>query len=889
MNHPGTRIGSGSTDLPGSRAVRSGAARRGCPARVLLCNGSTVTPREGTRPTRRGRPGPPTRRHRLMRLCSVVTVMIAGLVGASAQPDSRSASVVAGGGGTSANSQYSLSGTIGQPATAAQSDGHFTIQAGFWAWTAGREVVIPDEHLLVWTNTRSGKWSVATNWKPNRVPGPADTAVLDLRSTYTVTVDASQTVAALTLGPGATLAGANLLTVLGPFTWTGGTLNSRVQCNGGSVSGTSSHALSGGRLANTGMLALTAPITTAGAAIITNLPGAVLDLAGDVGLTYSSGGYGAVINQGTLRKSAGTGVSQISEVITNTGTIETRSGTLDLSRGCVQTGGATVVGEGQLHLGQGMLLAGGLLTGTNLIAGAITNSGGILAPGSSSGGLEIQGRYVQTAGGRLVIEVGGPNPGTDFDVLTVNGVAKLGGTLAVSFVNGFVPATDSTFEFLAGGSCLGAFDAFDPALESLGLTILYAPDHVALRTGGPPQPQVLPPYAISDLGGLGGVGASPQAINNEGQVVGFSPVAGGGSHAFLYDRGRMLDLGTLAGPNSRAYGINDAGHVVGWSTTTAGTAPVHAFYYDGTMHDLGTLPGPANASSTAYGINNHDDVIGYSDTQGPGFSTVHPFLYRDGALTDLQVPLYPGRFNAGAWAYGLNDGLQVVGKSARAVGSPQGYRYDFTTGVAWDVGGLGGANGSVAQAVNRAGLVTGWAYIDNNLWVHAYRYDGRIHDLGTLGGRNSHGLAVNNHGQIVGRAEEANGTPHAFLYADGQMSDLNSVLPPNSEWTLREATGINDRGQIVGIATRKGATGWRAFLLTPESAAPPSLKLQLAPGDTLAIVWSIKNPNCRVQENPVLSPTGWAEVEVAPTVVGDEMRVVLPRPAGTRFYRLLQP
>ena len=50
----------------------------------------------------------------------------------------------------------------------------------------------------------------------------------------------------------------------------------------------------------------------------------------------------------------------------------------------------------------------------------------------------------------------------------------------------------------------------------------------------------------------------------------------------------------------------------------------------------------------------------------------------------------------------------------------------------------------------------------------------------------------------------------AFLYSDGQMQDLNSLIAPNSGWTLREATGINDANQIVGF----GAS-FRAFLLTP--------------------------------------------------------------------------
>jgi hypothetical protein len=36
------------------------------------------------------------------------------------------------GGGTSTNSQYSVTGTIGQPATAASADGRYTVQSGFW-------------------------------------------------------------------------------------------------------------------------------------------------------------------------------------------------------------------------------------------------------------------------------------------------------------------------------------------------------------------------------------------------------------------------------------------------------------------------------------------------------------------------------------------------------------------------------------------------------------------------------------------------------------------------------------------------------------------------------------------------------------------------------------
>ena len=46
-----------------------------------------------------------------------------------------------GGGGTSTNGQYSLSGTIGQPDAGTLSGGGFTVQGGFWAGVS--EVVVP--------------------------------------------------------------------------------------------------------------------------------------------------------------------------------------------------------------------------------------------------------------------------------------------------------------------------------------------------------------------------------------------------------------------------------------------------------------------------------------------------------------------------------------------------------------------------------------------------------------------------------------------------------------------------------------------------------------------------------------------------------------------------
>jgi probable HAF family extracellular repeat protein len=86
-------------------------------------------------------------------------------------------------------------------------------------------------------------------------------------------------------------------------------------------------------------------------------------------------------------------------------------------------------------------------------------------------------------------------------------------------------------------------------------------------------------------------------------------------------------------------------------------------------------------------------------------------------------------------------------------------------------------------------------------------------DLGTLpGGNYSSATGINNRGQVVGVANDANGLDHAFLFEDGVMTDLGT-LPGGSEFS--QATGINDRGQVVGYSfTASGSD--RAALWTSD-------------------------------------------------------------------------
>jgi probable HAF family extracellular repeat protein len=131
-----------------------------------------------------------------------------------------------------------------------------------------------------------------------------------------------------------------------------------------------------------------------------------------------------------------------------------------------------------------------------------------------------------------------------------------------------------------------------------------------------------------------------------------------------------------------------------------------------------------------------------------------------------------------------------------------------------NLGTLGGPP-SYGLAINDAGQVAGDSQITGSTVTHAFRYDGTpgaggvMRDLSTLGGTESYGLAVNDAGQVAGESyTTGNAAFHAFLYtgtpgAGGQMIDLDTWLDANNptegaKWTLFRARGLPDTGWITG-------------------------------------------------------------------------------------------
>ena len=97
--------------------------------------------------------------------------------------------------------------------------------------------------------------------------------------------------------------------------------------------------------------------------------------------------------------------------------------------------------------------------------------------------------------------------------------------------------------------------------------------------------------------------AKALALNDAGDIVGFSPVNATSSHAVRWNASHLIaDLGTLGGSLSQAVDINNAGQIIGMSHIAGNTAS-HAFLWSlvNGMQDLNTLLGATKATIVSAG------------------------------------------------------------------------------------------------------------------------------------------------------------------------------------------------------------------------------------------------------------------------------------------------
>lgn len=353
-----------------------------------------------------------------------------------------------------------------------------------------------------------------------------------------------------------------------------------------------------------------------------------------------------------------------------------------------------------------------------------------------------------------------------------------------------------------------------------------------------------PNYTAIDLGAIGGNYTEPNAINNQGDIVGAVYDYNAGT-ATGVEWHSDVKTGTVTGPitlpnfgsdhGSVPVDINDNGQAVG------GEYGPPAGGGSGLLWDSQGVHAVGPAQSSAIAINDNGDIIG---TQAGGAD----WLLKGGDLTEFPPVLTgtAGYANQSFFAASaINDSEDVVGKSF----TPYGWAAYLGTGSSGEYLQFALYNGDnltgcpCVTDINTSGEVAGAIPVscgpygasckdEATSWLNGIRTD-----LGP-----GYARAINNPGQLVGDMPIASGVEYeygaAMLWQDGQAYDLNTLIPADSPFTLSEATDINDAGQIIAIGYPLPLDPnfndvEHAFLLNPVVAADTDLPTVTVPSSPI--------------------------------------------------------
>ena len=355
------------------------------------------------------------------------------------------------------------------------------------------------------------------------------------------------------------------------------------------------------------------------------------------------------------------------------------------------------------------------------------------------------------------------------------------------------------------------------------------------------------------------------AVNASGTVVGWSGVQGAEGSigtgfrwtpATLdvtspqFGQGTLEALEPLRGFSySQANAINSVGDAVGyvWVRDQSRRRAV-----------LWTAPGPVSLGSLAVtrwneanGINDAGEVAGGPAPYLPEGTTRAAFLWTPnvpngtiGTMADLGSPL--GGDWASARAINTNGVIAGAGRLSGEIPLDHAVRWD--AGAPTDLGAVvsGAASYSAAYGINSSRLAVGWVDEGNGFEAAVWTARLDLTMLNTLpleGYKWSAALAVNGPGRVVGFAAGDHVNPLYLLYytrairwhKDVGLEDLNDVvtLPAGPPVILKQATGVNDAGVIVGVADVGGIDLDGVLFTAPNRAfiAVPTIKIGTVHGD----------------------------------------------------------
>jgi probable HAF family extracellular repeat protein len=336
----------------------------------------------------------------------------------------------------------------------------------------------------------------------------------------------------------------------------------------------------------------------------------------------------------------------------------------------------------------------------------------------------------------------------------------------------------------------------------------------------------------TDLGTLpGGPSSFAYAVNKRGLIVGQSQIGSIDTltgapevRGVLWRNGQVIDLGTLGGNASNANAINDRGQVVGAATNL--TIDPFANVPQAPCHVL-TTGLPPSCSVFTFAANS---LFSASTTETRAFLWQDSFMRDLGTLggPDSSALINNDRGEVAGWSY-----TSFVANPSTGVPTVDPFLWSSDDGKMTDLGSLGGTFGAPFFLNNR-GQVIGVSNLAGDLIVHPFIWSKSegMKDLGTLGGTYGHPNWINDDGEIVGFSDlVGDQTGHAFLWRDGVMTDLGTLgTDPASE-----AGSINSHGQIVGGTFIFGGSDLRGWLW--ENGGPiVDLEKLVLPGSGLTVI-----------------------------------------------------
>jgi probable HAF family extracellular repeat protein len=305
--------------------------------------------------------------------------------------------------------------------------------------------------------------------------------------------------------------------------------------------------------------------------------------------------------------------------------------------------------------------------------------------------------------------------------------------------------------------------------------------HFATGTAGPrtsPAAPALPQgsYIITDLGVLASEGDTDSeavAINNSGIVVGISGV---------------FDISENGYDNQDAFiwtpsPTDPTTGTMSYLSAPSGSTCIIEPYFD---PYIGVLDpgGPSKTNTVVSGINSSGQVVGYSWVTGDGIcnhGTYHGFIYSSGSYQDLGLP--PGYtllppYDTHSFIPSVESEATAINDAGQVVGWATGFAYGQPGDNAWLYDGSYHILGYFPNQL----FIIPTGINSQETTVGAAGYFGFAHtgtgpflpsdQLGTLGGATGAAAnGINNSGMIVGNADTASGSSHAFLLQSGNMMD----------------------------------------------------------------------------------------------------------------------